>query len=254
MDEKSVKTSPKQRLFIGLIAFVMLGSIIASYAAIVISGESSSSSSSDDATTDLINTYSRLYEEKTAEIDEAAVPYSDQYYSEFVAYKSEVKAFNETSANEGGLVKTDLKVGTGRELTDGDTDYLAYYIGWCADETIFDSSLNSTTAPTALSAPLGGSLNMIEGWINGVVGMKLGGVRELTVPSELAYGDSSEICGGYNKPLKFVIMAIEKTEPLATLTDELDLLYEKLMYAYYGIDYDSVFGTSEETSESGETE
>ena len=41
MDEKELKTSPKQRFFIILIAVIMLGSIIASYIAIVINGSKS---------------------------------------------------------------------------------------------------------------------------------------------------------------------------------------------------------------------
>lgn len=238
MDQNSVKTSTKQRVIIAIVAIVMLGSIIASYAAIVISG-SQKSSSTPEVDQSLISDLTAKYEAKSAEVDAAAKTFSDTYYNEFSAYQSEVKAYNETSANEGGLVKTDLKIGTGRELTEGDADYFAYYIGWCADETIFDSSLDSG----ALKAPLSASVGLIEGWNLGVVGMKLGGVRELTIPGELAYANSREICGGMNKPLKFVIMAIEKQEPLATLSTELNDIMMRLQYAYYGIDYNA--GASE---------
>lgn len=237
MDQNSVKTSTKQRVIIAIVAIVMLGSIIASYAAIVISG-SQKSSSTPEVDQSLISDLTAKYEAKSAEVDAAAKTFSDTYYNEFSAYQSEVKAYNETSANEGGLVKTDLKTGTGRELAEGDTDYFAYYIGWCADETIFDSSLDSG----ALKAPLSANVGLIEGWNLGVVGMKLGGVRELTIPGELAYANSREICGGMNKPLKFVIMAIEKQEPLATLSTELNDIMMRLQYAYYGIDYNAGAG------------
>lgn len=237
MDQNSVKTSTKQRVIIAIVAIVMLGSIIASYAAIVISG-SQKSSSTPEVDQSLISDLTAKYEAKSAEVDAAAKTFSDTYYNEFSAYQSEVKAYNEISANEGGLVKTDLKAGTGRELAEGDTDYFAYYIGWCADETIFDSSLDSG----ALKAPLSASVGLIEGWNLGVVGMKLGGVRELTIPGELAYANSREICGGMNKPLKFVIMAIEKQEPLATLSTELNDIMMRLQYAYYGIDYNAGAG------------
>lgn len=238
MDQNSVKTSTKQRIIIIVVAAVMLISIIASYAAIVISGKQSSSTSSE-VDQSLISDLTSQYEAKSAEVDAAAKTFSDTYYGEFSSYQSEVKAYNETAANEGGLVKSDLKIGTGRELAEGDTDYFAYYIGWCADETIFDSSLDASS----LKAPLSADAGLIEGWNLGVVGMKLGGIRELTIPGELAYGDAMEICGGTNKPLKFVIMALEKKEPLATLSSELNELMMRLQYAYYGIDYNA--GVSE---------
>ena len=69
--------------------------------------------------------------------------------------------------------------------------------------------------------------------------MRINGVREITIPGELAYGDKMEICGGYNKPLKFLVMTKAKEGTLKTLAEELDTAYMKLQYAYYGIDYDT---------------
>ena len=69
--------------------------------------------------------------------------------------------------------------------------------------------------------------------------MKIGGIREITIPGELAYKDQMEICGGYNKPLKFLVMAVANEDPLKSLSDELDLAYLKMQYAHYGIDYDT---------------
>ena len=92
---------------------------------------------------------------------------------------------------------------------------------------------------TAFSKILDASLGMIEGWNVGVEGMRLGGIREITIPGELAYGEQMEICGGYSKPLKFLVMAVAKEDPMKTLAEELDLAYMKLQYAYYGIDYDA---------------
>ena len=235
MNQDSLKTSTKQRIFIALIAIVMLGSIIASYAAIVIGGSGNTSAANPELEAK-ISELSAEYKAKSAEVDAASASMSEQYFAEFSAYKSEVKAYNETSANANGLQSTDLKIGSGHLLADGDTDYFAYYIGWCADETIFDSSLNGSS----LKAPLAADAGLIEGWNLGVVGMKLGGVRELTIPGELAYGESSEICGGTNKPLKFIVMALEKTEPLATLINELNSIGMELQYAYYGIDLSEV--------------
>lgn len=239
MEEKELKTSLTQRIIIAVIAIVMVGSIIASYAAIVINGnKSSSGTTTSGVSEEKIAQYSEEYTTKLAAFEKASA--SD--FEKFLPYKSEVKAYNETSANANGVQTRDLLKGTGRKLTEDDTDYLAYYVGWCADETVFDSSFDSATNPTAFAKALDASLGMIEGWNVGVIGMRLGGVREVTVPGELAYGSSMEICGGYDKPLKFLVMAVANEEPLKTAAAELDMVYLKLQYAYYGIDYEEVYG------------
>ena len=51
----------------------------------------------------------------------------------------------------------------------------------------------------------------------------------------ISYGDTQEICGGYGSPLKFIIMAIEKDENLAKLSDELNEIYFQIYMAYYGV-------------------
>ncbi|MBQ2672483.1 FKBP-type peptidyl-prolyl cis-trans isomerase [Candidatus Saccharibacteria bacterium] len=239
MDEKELKTSVKQRIFIGLIAVLMLGSIIAGYAAIILNGGSSTSTDSgvDEAK---VAEYQAAYDEVQAKFIEA----TRDDYNKFIAYKGEIKAYNETSANEGGLQTRDLYKGSGDKITD-DTEYLAYYVGWCADESVFDSSFDNNDNPTAFTKILDASVGMIEGWTQGVKGMHLDGVREITVPGELAYGDSMEICGGKNKPLKFIVMAKAKEEPLKSLAEEIDTAYMRLQYANYGLDYDQMSNTEE---------
>lgn len=241
MDEKELRTSPKQRLFIILIAVFMVGSIVASYAAIVISGSQGGTSSNTEVDQAKIAEYTEAYNQVKAEFSEA----TKGDFDKFIKYKSEVAAYNETTANESGVQTKDLAEGTGKAIGENDTDYLAYYVGWCADETIFDSSYDNNTNPTAFAKILDASLGMIEGWTLGVEGMKLEGIRVVTIPGELAYGDKMEICGGKNKPLKFMIFAKEKTEALNNLSLKLDDAYMRLQYANYGIDYDSVKANSE---------
>lgn len=234
MDEKELKTSPKQRFFIILIAVLMVGSIIASYAAIVIAGSSGSAMTSGSIDEAKVEELKADYDEKQAEFEELA----QGDFEEFIKYKSEITAYNESAANTGGVTTKDLKVGTGREIGEDDEDYLAYYVGWCADETVFDSSFDNATNPTAFTKILDASLGMIEGWTLGVAGMKIGGIRVITVPGELAYGDTMEICGGTNKPLKFMIMTRENEGELADLATELDTAYLKYQYyAMYGVEY-----------------
>lgn len=238
MEEKELQTSLKQRIAIIAIAIIMLGSIIAGYVAIVAnSGNSSSSSSETEISEEKIAEYEEAYDEKLAKFQEA----SAYDYSKFMKYLPELAAYNESTANSGGVKTKDLRIGNGRELGEGDTNYLAYYVGWCADETVFDSSVDNMDNPTSFTKALDASLGMIEGWNAGVVGMKLGGIREITIPSDLAYGDQMEICGGLNKPLKFVVMAVANEDPLKSAAAELDDAYMRLQYAYYGVDYDSLY-------------
>ena len=238
MDEKELKTSPRQRIFIILIAIIMVGSIIASYAAIVISGaKGASTDSSELGEVDQakIAEYQAAYDRTAEEFKKA----SKGDFDEFIKFKSEIKAYNEASVNDTNNVGVkDLKEGTGAEVSDD--NYLAYYVGWCADESVFDSSFDDNNNPTAFAKILDPSSGMIEGWNQGVKGMKLGGIRRITMPGELAYGDSMEICGGYNKPLRFMLMAVPKEEPIKTMSEELDDAFMRLQYAQYGIDYDSV--------------
>ena len=222
MDEQLLKTSAKQRIFIILIAILLLGSTIAAYVAIVVSSGSKADTS-------------KLEEEYTAkqtEINEYATTLSSTYFKDFSGYKSRIKAYNAENANSVGIQKTDLKEGTGRELTSGDTSYFAYYIGFCPDESIFDSSFDDNDNPTALKAPLYAGQGLIEGWNEGVIGMKLGGVREIQIPGELAYGESQEICGTTNSPLKFIVMPITD-EKLMSYEAELEEIYSRLINAYY---------------------
>ena len=239
MDEKLLKTSAKQRIITILIAVLLLGSTIAAYVAIVVS-----SGSKADTTA-----LEEKYNNKQAEINEYAVSLSEQYFDTFSPYRSNIKAYNAEAANSVGVQKTDLKEGTGRELTSGDLAYFAYYIGWCPDETIFDSSFDNNDNPTSLKAPLYAGMGLIEGWNEGVIGMKLGGVREIQIPGELAYGESQEICGTTNSPLKFIVMPVTD-DKLMTLESELESVYSELINAYYSSSSNSATSGSASTNDS----
>jgi peptidylprolyl isomerase len=83
------------------------------------------------------------------------------------------------------LVIEDLTVGSGAEVTAGST-VVADYIGVsCSSGTIFDSSY-SRGEPA--SFPLD---QVIPGWQQGLLGMKVGGTRLLGIPPEMAYGAQS---------------------------------------------------------------
>jgi FKBP-type peptidyl-prolyl cis-trans isomerase FkpA len=82
-----------------------------------------------------------------------------------------------------GLQYEDLQEGTGGTAKAGDTVEV-HYTGWLTNGTKFDSSVDRRQA---FSFKLGAG-RVIKGWDEGVAGMKIGGKRKLTIPSELGYG------------------------------------------------------------------
>jgi FKBP-type peptidyl-prolyl cis-trans isomerase len=99
---------------------------------------------------------------------------------------------NNTSGGSGqatttssGMQIIDEVAGAGQEAKTGDT-VSVNYTGWLADGTKFDSSYDrNQTFDFTLGAG-----NVIKGWDEGVVGMKVGGKRKLTIPPDLGYGAS----------------------------------------------------------------
>jgi hypothetical protein len=85
---------------------------------------------------------------------------------------------------KSGLKYRDLKVGRGAEAK-ATQKVTVHYKGWLDNGTVFDSS-RPRQEPFSFSLGQG---EVIKGWDEGVAGMRVGGVRELTVPPSLGYGD-----------------------------------------------------------------
>ncbi|HJY98946.1 MAG TPA: FKBP-type peptidyl-prolyl cis-trans isomerase [Patescibacteria group bacterium] len=99
--------------------------------------------------------------------------------------ESSASASGETIIMESGLQIQDEIVGTGEEATAGRV-VTVNYKGTLTDGTKFDSSYDRNE-PFAFTLGAG---EVIKGWDEGVAGMKVGGKRKLTVPSDLGYGDA----------------------------------------------------------------
>ncbi len=102
-----------------------------------------------------------------------------------------------------------LRAGDGAVARSGDA-VTVHYTGWLYDERVagrkgpeFDSS---RPRGEAFSFPLGRGV-VIRGWDEGVVGMKVGEVREIAIPSDLGYG--SRGAGGMIPPHQPLIFEVE---------------------------------------------
>lgn len=76
------------------------------------------------------------------------------------------------------------KEGTGPAITNGQTAEMLY-TGTLADGKVFDSTASRDNQPFLFTLGIG---QVIKGWDEGVLGMKVGEERTLTIPPELAYG------------------------------------------------------------------
>jgi peptidylprolyl isomerase len=78
----------------------------------------------------------------------------------------------------------DIVVGEGKEAVKGAL-ITSHYTGWLDNGTKFDSSHDRNQPFQCVI----GTGRVIQGWDQGIMGMKVGGKRKLIVPSHLAYGE-----------------------------------------------------------------
>ena len=93
------------------------------------------------------------------------------------------RRIQELSRSVTSLQVKDTRVGTGAEASPGRT-VSVHYTGTLLDGTKFDSSRDGGE-PFEFQLGTG---SVIAGWDEGVKGMRVGGMRELTIPASMAYG------------------------------------------------------------------
>lgn len=107
------------------------------------------------------------------------------------------------------VIKEDTVVGTGDEALSGDR-IIVHYTGKFTNGTVFDSSV-SRGEPFQFVL---GSGQVIKGWDQGIVGMRVGGKRTLTIPPELGYGanDYGPIPGGSTLVFDVELLKVESSQ------------------------------------------
>lgn len=112
----------------------------------------------------------------------------------------ELQAKTVTTAS--GLAYQDAKVGTGASPVKGKS-VKVHYTGWLENGTKFDSSVDRQEPFDFVI----GARQVIPGWDEGVMSMKVGGKRRLTIPAKLGYGARG--AGGVIPPNATLIFDVE---------------------------------------------
>lgn len=102
-----------------------------------------------------------------------------------------------SGSGSGTLEIADISVGTGATAVVGDT-LTVHYTGSLTSGSVFDSSVGRTPFSFRLGAG-----QVIAGWDQGLVGMRVGGKRRLTIPPSLGYGSQAVGSIPANSTLRF---------------------------------------------------
>lgn len=108
----------------------------------------------------------------------------------------------EEITTESGLKFVDLEIGSGKTPLSGQ-GVSVHYTGTLEDGVKFDSS-HDRDKPFSFTVGIG---RVIQGWDEGVISMKVGGKRRLTIPPDLAYGARG--AGGVIPPNATLIFEVE---------------------------------------------
>jgi len=108
-----------------------------------------------------------------------------------------------TVTTETGVRITDTRVGDGEAVVDG-MHVTVHYVGSLDDGQVFDSSIDLGT-PLEFTVGAG---QVVPGWEDGMVGMRVGGHRRIVIPPERGFGSKGH----------------GEIPPDATITLEVDLL------------------------------
>ena len=136
-----------------------------------------------------------------------AAPGTGSHHAKRSAAKPKVTAkpathFVKSRTLADGLKIEDVKLGKGPKVKSGET-IAVHYTGWLPNGKVFDASRLHGNQQFTFQVGAG---QVIRGWDIGVVGMRVGGVRQLVIPAKLAYGKAgSPPTIPPNTPLTFQI-------------------------------------------------
>lgn len=119
--------------------------------------------------------------------------------------KNSPEATNATTVTTpAGLQVTDLEVGTGAEAVNG-SNVSIEYTGKLDDGKVFDATSRHNNEPLDFTVGAGG---VIPGMDQGILGMKVGGTRNIVIPPDLGYGEDDMGAIPPNSTLHFKIKLV----------------------------------------------
>jgi|GEM_PF-153200 len=135
-----------------------------------------------------------------------------------VVYEIEVTAINATppaQSTQPAFQKIDVAAGTGTLVAATGNTLTVHYSGYLYDDSVTDKRGlrfdTSRTTGVPLSVKLGTNA-VIQGWEQGLLGMKVGGKRTLIIPADLAYGSTAKTNIPANSPLIFDVEVTSITQ------------------------------------------
>jgi FKBP-type peptidyl-prolyl cis-trans isomerase len=166
-------TSKKTRVFMGVLALLFIFTSSALTIAVIVQSAQSNKKNKQDTS-------------QNAAIQKALQQAKDQSKEKKVQLQGTKLAGFTPVSSISELQKIDTVPGTGQEAKAGDTVTVDYTGAVASTGIVFQSSLDSgQPVPLTLKSGPGG---VIDGWVQGLPGMKVGGTRRLLIPSQLAYG------------------------------------------------------------------
>lgn len=193
------KTPRSQRIGIWIIALVMIFGTIGGLIFMILATQNSSvdpNAIAQEKATEQYQDQMKDYQKQAAE--------QRKNLRALDGYADKVTKFNADDVKE--VTTETLKEGNGATIAKEDK-IKVNYTGWTPDGKIFDSTKEDgkDASPTEFSLS-----QLVEGWTDGLVGKKAGGVYLLSIPSDKAYGETGTNDGsiGANTPIKFIVEVI----------------------------------------------
>lgn len=180
-------TSNGQRIFIWVIAVVMVVGTLGAYFIIIIANQNQN---------DEIAKQQELFKQLQDQQQECQAVETDRTFT-----KPESVTFDKSTVTQ--LRTEDVTPGEGEAVNSPTACVTVHYLGNVSDGTVFDNSYDRGE-PTAFRLD-----QVIKGWQEGFQGMKVGGKRVIYIPADKAYGEAgSPPKIGPNEPLVFVVELI----------------------------------------------
>ncbi len=180
-----------QRIGIWIIAIVMTVGTIGSFVVVILANNNAQVDQAQQAKDQAAQLAAQQQQQQAAAQANALASEPLSGYS--------AQAFDPASVTS---LKSEVLIqGTGDVIKSSDSINASYF-GWTSDGKIFDSSQKKSAADAPVTFALSG---VIQGWSDGLTGVKVGSTVRLTIPADKAYGSTASGAIPANSPLEFIV-------------------------------------------------